>query len=185
MSKRKINKKKKEKRDVTNILYFGILVAFIAIVLILAIRLTKSSPETFEENIDSGQIFTQTDSDQLEPGQKIDAEDKLSSGYEVDVHYAYSDGCPFCTQQQRFMDSWEEKYPTVTIYKYNAQSSEEMQTFLQLAETYGESPRGVPVTIIADQYWSGFSEERTGKAMENTIEYCLVNECEDPLDRLN
>ncbi len=103
---------------------------------------------------------------------------------EISVHFAYYEGCPYCAKQKDFMESWKDKYPSVVIYDYDIYDTQQKKELDTLAEKYGFSVKGVPVTIIADQYWKGYTEDY-GKKMEEKIEFCLINFCESPQDRLD
>ncbi|MHB8807534.1 MAG: thioredoxin family protein [Anaerolineaceae bacterium] len=93
----------------------------------------------------------------------------------LNIYFFWGDGCPHCAEEEPFLESLEEKYPSVTIVDYEVWYNEENQKILnEFGKTLGFEPSGVPVTIIGDQVWIGFREEYKAE-MENAVQNLLQN----------
>ncbi len=93
----------------------------------------------------------------------------------LNIYFFWGDGCPHCAEEEPFLETLEEKYPSVTVVDYEVWYNEENQKILsEFGKTLDFDPSGVPVTIIGDQVWIGFSEEYKAE-MENTIQNLLQN----------
>jgi len=100
----------------------------------------------------------------------------------VDIFFFWGDGCPHCAQEKLFLGDLIEKYPQVVLHDYEVYYHEENQLILQkMAEKFGFEPRYVPITIISDQYWIGFSDDIKTK-LEQAVQECLQSSCEVAMD---
>ena len=99
--------------------------------------------------------------------------DQLSTQTEeFQIIYIWGDGCPICAQQAPFMDYLEEEYD-VEILRFEVYYNRTNQELFGLiAEKYGTSPRGVPMTFIGDRYWTGF-QQATATQIEAKIQRCV------------
>lgn len=87
----------------------------------------------------------------------------------LNVYFFWGDGCPHCAEEEPFLQSLKEKYPSITIVDYEVWYNEENQKILaEFGRVMNFEPTGVPVTIIADKVWIGFREEYKAD-MENAI----------------
>jgi len=94
---------------------------------------------------------------------------------ELNIYFFWGEGCPHCAEEEPFLETLEEKYPSVTVVDYEVWYNEENQKILgEFGKALDFDPSGVPVTIIGDQVWIGFSEEYKAQ-MENTIQNLLQN----------
>ncbi|MFP4117445.1 MAG: thioredoxin [Candidatus Woesearchaeota archaeon] len=79
---------------------------------------------------------------------------------EIVVHFFWGQGCPFCSQQKPQMEELEDKYPDVKFEYHEIHGSRENQELmLEMAKEHGTAVRGVPLTFIGDEHWTGFHEE--------------------------
>ncbi|MGV8025147.1 MAG: hypothetical protein AB2L18_01150 [Anaerolineaceae bacterium] len=93
----------------------------------------------------------------------------------LNIYFFWGDGCPHCAEEELFLETLKEKYPSVTINDYEVWYNEENQkTLSEFGKILDFDPSGVPVTIIGDQVWIGFSEEYKTE-MENAIQNLLQN----------
>ncbi|MBW2966476.1 cytochrome c biogenesis protein, partial [Candidatus Woesearchaeota archaeon] len=101
----------------------------------------------------------------------------------VDVIYFYGTGCPHCSRLELFLDDIEDKYNlNIVGYEvYQNQTNRELAT--KLAEEYGDSFRGVPITFIGDKIFVGFSN-KIGEQIEGKIKLCIEECCDSPLEKI-
>jgi thiol-disulfide isomerase/thioredoxin len=101
----------------------------------------------------------------------------------VNVYFFWGDGCPHCAKEKPFLEELENKYPSVTVHKYEIWHSDTNRNLLQKVSSELEANvSGVPFTVIGEKTISGYlNDETTGKEIEDAITYCLASEC---LDRI-
>jgi len=111
------------------------------------------------------------------------SEPVLAQGQEqtdpVNIYFFWGDGCPHCAAEKPFLEALEKKYaPNVKLNTYEIYYSEENRDlFLEFGQALGFEPRGVPTTIVGDQYWVGFREEFQAE-IELAVQSCLEQSCE-------
>lgn len=81
------------------------------------------------------------------------------------------------------IEEFEEKFPEIEVHKfeisYNATNSELFNAFIQ---AYNPPAVEIPAAFIGNKSLIGY--ELTEEKLENEIEFCLENECPDPLSIL-
>ena len=98
------------------------------------------------------------------------------------VYFFWGDGCPHCAAEEPFLESLAQKYPQIIIQKFEVWNIEANQEILQkVAGIMGFEATGVPVTIIGEKYWVGYSEAKN-EEMEAAITECIQNTCKFPID---
>lgn len=96
------------------------------------------------------------------------------------IYFFWGDGCPHCEDEKEYLAKLLEKYPQVELKDYEVWYDQNNQDLLMnIAENMGFDARGVPLTIIGEQYWIGFRESY-GVEFEAALNYCLENICEPP-----
>ncbi len=71
----------------------------------------------------------------------------------------WGDGCPHCADEKAWLETAAEQYPGLRITMYEVWYDESnQQVLLDAAARLGFEPSGVPVTIVGDRYWIGWSE---------------------------
>ncbi len=97
----------------------------------------------------------------------------------VNIYFFWGDGCPHCAAEKPFLEALVQKYaPNVQLNAYEIYYVEENQElFLEFGQALGFEPRGVPTTIVGDQYWVGFREEFQVE-IEQAVQSCLEQRCE-------
>jgi len=106
---------------------------------------------------------------------------------EAILYFFYGNGCPNCAKEEIFLEDIQAKYPQVKIERYEVFGNTDNAKLLsELFEICNESGQlRVPATFIGDKVAIGYlNEETTGVRIENMLEQCLENECQDPLERL-
>ncbi|HOU14851.1 MAG TPA: hypothetical protein PKZ84_17220 [Anaerolineae bacterium] len=98
---------------------------------------------------------------------------------DVPIYFFWGDGCPHCAEEEPFLKSLVSGNPYIKLYDfevwYVAKNQELMK---QMATAMGFEPAGVPVTIIGDRYWVGFSPQ-IKKEIEAQVNLCLSEYCAD------
>ena len=92
------------------------------------------------------------------------------------------DGCPHCEKERQFLPTLQEKYgDRLVIQQFEIWKDKKNQKLIQeVVKTFDTPVNSVPLTLIWDAkivwYWS---DETTGKQIEEAIQYCLANTCID------
>jgi len=101
---------------------------------------------------------------------------------EIPIYFFWGDGCPHCAAEKPFLESLVQKYPQLKIQKYEVWNVEANQQILEkVASIMGFEATGVPVTIIGEKFWIGYSEGISAE-MEAAVKDCIQNSCKSPID---
>jgi thiol-disulfide isomerase/thioredoxin len=97
----------------------------------------------------------------------------------VVVYFFHGEGCPACAQEKPFLEELQRRYADVEVRDYEVWYDEDNQALLkEMAAKLGFEPRGVPVTIIGDRVWVGFSDP-IAREMEAEVVGCREVGCVD------
>lgn len=126
-----------------------------------------------------GDISVNSNEDIVKPVEEI----QEVEGKQIDVVYFYGTGCPHCSKLEEYLDEVKSDYNlNITSYEvYASQENRDLAT--EMAEAYGDSFRGVPMTFIGDKMIIGFSSNLE-KEIENALIYCAEEECSSPFFEL-
>ena len=81
------------------------------------------------------------------------------AGASVTLVLFHGEGCPHCAAERDFLADLGAKYPDLVVELHEVWNDEANRALLeQTAERMGFEPSGVPVTIIGEQVWIGFSD---------------------------
>jgi glutaredoxin len=106
------------------------------------------------------------------------------SGNEIVLYEFYGDGCPYCTKLNHFLDDIKSKYPGLVVKKYEVWNNGDNEKLLHnMAKAHNIEVKGVPVVFIGEKAIIGFSDS-IGKSIEEEIQGCLIQNCENPADKL-
>ena len=98
---------------------------------------------------------------------------------EVVIYLFWGDGCPHCAAEKPFLQSLSKANPQVVVQEYEVwYNQENQQKLIQMADFYNFEANGVPVTIIGEKYWIGYSDQ-LGEEIRNEVNACLTNGCID------
>lgn len=88
------------------------------------------------------------------------------------MHFFWDEGCPHCTNQKPYNELLQQEFENLEIKSYEPFKNQEARTkYFELTRERGIEPRGVPLTIINDKVWQGFSQqtyEEIKKELQNT-----------------
>lgn len=106
--------------------------------------------------------------------QNVVAQEQISSDNGVRVYIFWGQGCPHCKAEKEFLYKLQTKYPELEVLDYEIWYSEENRALLdQVGKKLQVDIRGVPFTVIGDQYVMGYYDEATtGKQIEEMIQGC-------------
>ena len=97
---------------------------------------------------------------------------------QAEISFFYSETCPHCAEENKFLEKMEEKYDNLVIHKYSLSDKSSIEVLKQLYYQYDvpEEEWGfVPVTFLKDKYLIGYGgDDITGKEIEDCIEECLI-----------
>lgn len=97
------------------------------------------------------------------------------------IYFFWGDGCPHCEDEKVYLGTLLDKYPQAKVNDFEVWYNKDNQALMKkVAEAMGFEARGVPVTIIGDQYWIGFRDSYAVE-FESAVAYCLENSCEPPV----
>lgn len=106
----------------------------------------------------------------------------LAEGKKAEIIMFYSESCPHCHDEMRFLDELEEKYEDLVINRYNIAEKESIDLLKKLYKEYEvpESEWGlIPATFLKEKYLVGYGgDDITGKEIENCVKECLTQEGE-------
>ncbi|MEX0920016.1 MAG: thioredoxin family protein [Candidatus Pacearchaeota archaeon] len=129
-------------------------------------------------------IFVFSDNGDAGPTGEVISESSelMGDADKVTIYFFWGDGCPHCATQKPYLEEWAVKYDgEVEIKMFETwKNSDNVPLFQEAAQAYGIQARGVPTTFICENHWVGFSSSMVPE-MENYIQYCIENGCDDPL----
>lgn len=77
---------------------------------------------------------------------------------EVELILFWGDGCPHCAAEKKWLEVARDVYPQLTVRQYEVWYDDDNRDLLiRTADEMGFEPSGVPVTIIGDRHWIGWS----------------------------
>ncbi len=110
------------------------------------------------------------------------------SGKKTTIYFFWGNGCGYCAKEKEFLRELESKNPELLIKTCEVwENQENYQYMVQMANAYGKTVSGVPMTFISDETYVGYAYDSIGKQIEEKIAYCLSSEtnCVDPSTKIN
>ncbi len=99
---------------------------------------------------------------------------------ETVIYFFWGDGCPHCAAAEPFLADLAERYPGVVVRDFEVwYHPENVEPLERMADALGFVPSGVPVIILGEDSWVGFSEDRTAAPIEAAVAACVANGCPD------
>jgi cytochrome c biogenesis protein CcdA/glutaredoxin len=78
---------------------------------------------------------------------------------EVVLTLFWGDGCPHCAEEEEWLADVAGEYPQLTVVRYEVWHDERNRVLLEeTAAEMGFDPTGVPVTIIGERHWIGWTD---------------------------
>ncbi|MFH1890320.1 MAG: hypothetical protein ABIJ91_02000 [Candidatus Kuenenbacteria bacterium] len=98
------------------------------------------------------------------------------------IYFFWGDGCPHCHDEQIFLEKIKKDYPEIEILDFEVWNNKKNQKFfLKMGNDLTGRPfRGVPATVIGDEYVVGYgSDDITGAQIKHLLNIYLINSCQD------
>ena len=109
----------------------------------------------------------------------------MAKSSDVDLLLFYGEGCPHCASAHSYLDDLSTENPSLNVLEYEIYSNQENRVLLgKLASAFETEISGVPTMFIKNQVISGFGPSSVS-SIEDTLDYCLKNECLSPLEKIN
>lgn len=89
----------------------------------------------------------------------------------VNIYFFHSKDCSHCHEESRFLNSIEEKYDNINIYRYEIHENQNNELRINIQEIYDIKTNGVPLTIIGDTPYTGYLDSKSPLIFTKTIEY--------------
>jgi len=89
----------------------------------------------------------------------------------IDLYFFYSDSCPHCAREAQFLQKISPEYPQLIIHDHTVSSPDGAKLYQEFTKRLNLKRFSVPLTIIDNQYISGFlNAETTGQEIIELIE---------------
>lgn len=98
-------------------------------------------------------------------------ENPPAGGLEID--FFYNEICPYCADEEKFLDDIEKKYPEIKVNRYIAADSSNQKLLIDLLKKHdAERYLGlVPLTFVGEEFFLGFdNSDGIGKKIEESIQ---------------
>lgn len=110
---------------------------------------------------------------------------KNKSDKEVNLYFFWANGCPHCAHEEEFLKKLQQKYSGLEIhYLEVTQNKENLELLKKVGQELNANISGVPFTVIGEQYFSGYSEQTTGAAIEEAVKCAIRDGCFDTVGNL-
>ncbi len=94
----------------------------------------------------------------------VSAQDEQDN--QVNIYFFWGDGCPHCEDEWVYMNDLAARNPNIKVVDYEVWYNKDNQkTLMEFGRALGFDPAAVPVTVIGERYWIGFTES-LGQEME-------------------
>ena len=101
----------------------------------------------------------------------------------VVITFFWREGCSHCAEEKPFLQDLMAQNPQIDLRAYEVYDSQQNLDYLfALGDAMGFETSGVPVTVIGDQAWVGFSDA-IGAELSAAVAACSADGCGDPGDR--
>jgi glutaredoxin len=95
------------------------------------------------------------------------------------MYFFWGEGCPHCAKADPFLEKLDSSSDAVSLYKYEVYHSSQNQSYLRdVAKKMDISASGVPVIVIGNQAFVGYSES-SSQSISRRVDNCVNNGCSD------
>ena len=102
----------------------------------------------------------------------------------IRLYLFYGDGCPHCAEEEKYLESIEDKYDYLEIVKLEVWYDDSNASFLdEVLKSFDKNYRGVPINIIGNTIISGYGQT-TGQKIERAIKFYHDNIYIDQVERI-
>lgn len=101
---------------------------------------------------------------------------------QVNLYFFSSESCPHCANQEEFMEDLPQQYPYLEIHSFEISNNpQNARLFSQIGQAFNIDTSGVPLTIINNQYITGFNENTTPQKLISIIQQTAQQGDENPV----
>ena len=112
------------------------------------------------------------------------ARQPADSNKKIIVYFYWGRGCPHCEEEKTFLADLKRALPSLEIRDYEVWYNHDNAGLMEaMLRAYGMRSSGVPVTVINDRVFTGFTAQSMF-SIEKAIKECSIRDCGDPGDRL-
>jgi thiol-disulfide isomerase/thioredoxin len=105
-------------------------------------------------------------------------------GEKTTLYLFWGEGCPHCSKEKEFLKRLRKQYPQLNVRAFEVwHDPENARMFSGILEAAGIKSAGVPVTVVGDRMWMGFSVH-TGAQIEQEVALCIRDGCSDTVRSL-
>lgn len=90
---------------------------------------------------------------------------------EVNVFLFYKEDCNICHQEKVYLDALKQRYPNMRIYTYDVRNMNNYNLMTKAKNMYNQKGDGVPFTVIGDNAYLGFSQNKKALFQKYVYEY--------------
>jgi hypothetical protein len=100
---------------------------------------------------------------------------------QTNIYFFWGDGCPHCANAKPFLENLDEQSDAITLYSYEVyNSSWNQMLFQKVGEELQLSSSGVPLIIIGDEPFVGYSQSYADTIEARAVE-CSEDGCPDSI----
>lgn len=91
----------------------------------------------------------------------------------VNIYFFHKTSCPHCKKEGKLLDSLEQKYENINIYRFEVSGDSQNAKYLdEVKKLFDETSGGVPYTVIGTETFLGYNSY-VGEKFEKTIQNYL------------
>jgi len=104
---------------------------------------------------------------------------------DVNIYLFHASWCPHCKDEIKFLNSLEDEYDNIKIYKYETSNNDNYDLMMKVKNRLGLTGAGIPFTVIGEKVLTGYStDETTGSVIKELIDYYSENSHRDIADEI-
>jgi len=107
----------------------------------------------------------------------------LAEEGKIEINFFYSENCPHCAHEEKFLDELQEKYPEIEINRFSVSNRNNIELLKEFYKEYEVPVKYygmVPITFTNERYFLGFNKE-----IEKIIEDCILECKKDKISEEN
>jgi thiol-disulfide isomerase/thioredoxin len=158
---------------------------FILFVGIISVFSTYTLPYAYAEGENTEEVESMaeaTEGSAEDNEETVEDSDSQETKEPVQLYLFYSNTCPHCADEKEFLDQFKEENPgkvEVNLLEIST-SLTNSKVMSEVGKELQANVQGVPFTVIGNEHISGFgTAETTGKKIEELINQCYEEQCED------
>lgn len=104
----------------------------------------------------------------------------------VTINLFWGKGCYHCSQEKIFLEKLQQKHQRIQIHGFEiTENPDNLELLKKVAHKLKVEVTGVPFTVVGDQYFIGWLDERTtGEALEKAVHTALTTGSPDIVGRI-